>query len=277
MEFTTISQARKETGLAYLGNINSSAKMKKNKKVSGQYTYILYLAPAKQSGFNVCSHSTPECRLGCLATSGHAGMELLSGGTRIKNSRIKKSRMFYENPAYFMAWMIAEIQYYQRKAEKDGYGFSIRLNGTSDIDWANVKINGENIFEIFPDVQFYDYTKNPNKFFNKPANYHLTFSYTGRNWGACEAVLEHGGSIAVVFNVQKKNPLPSTFKGYTVLNGDLTDYRPADKKGSVIGLYWKHIGDKDIEAQILNSCFVVAANAPECTYANVQEMEKVVM
>ncbi len=273
MEFTSIAQARKETGLAYLGNINSSAKMKKNKKVSGQYTYILYLAPAKQSGYNVCSHSTPECRLGCLATSGHAGMELVSGATRIKNSRIKKSRMFYENPAYFMAWMIAEIKYYQHKAKKDGFKFSIRLNGTSDIDWANVRMNGRNIFEMFSNVQFYDYTKNPNKLIDKPVNYHLTFSYTGRNWNACEAILEHGGNIAVVFNVHKKKPLPSTFKGYTVLNGDLTDYRPADKKGAVIGLYWKHIGNKDIEAQILNCCFVVAENAPECTCANVLEME----
>ena len=63
------------------------------------------------------------------------------------------------------------------------------------------------------------------------------------------------------------------YKGYTVLNGDMTDYRPADKKGAVIGLYWKHIADKDVELQILNSCFVVAADAPECTYANVQELQ----
>jgi hypothetical protein len=273
MKFTTISQARKETGLAYLGNINSSAKMIKNKKVSGQYTYLIYLAPAKQSGYNVCSHSTPECRLGCLATSGHAGMELIAGGSRIKNSRIKKTRLFYENPAYFMAWMFAEIDYYQRKAKKDGFGFSIRLNGTSDIDWANVKVNGKNVFETFSNVMFYDYTKNPNKFINKPSNYHLTFSYTGRNWNACEAILERGGNIAVVFNIDKKKPLPAMYKGYTVLNGDMTDYRPADKKGAVIGLYWKRIADKDVELQILNSCFVVAADAPECTYANVQELQ----
>jgi hypothetical protein len=140
-----------------------------------------------------------------------------------------------------------------------------------------VKVNGQSIFEIFPDVQFYDYTKNPNKFFNKPLNYHLTFSYTGRNWGACEAVLERGGNIAVVFNIQKNKPLPAMYKGYNVLNGDLTDYRPADKKGAIIGLYWKHIADKDVESQILNSCFVVAADAPECTCANVQEMEKTIV
>jgi len=64
MKFTTISKTRKELGIAYLGNINISAKLIKNMKVSGNYTYSIYLAPASTSGYNVCSHSTHECRLG---------------------------------------------------------------------------------------------------------------------------------------------------------------------------------------------------------------------
>ena len=79
MNFTTISKAKKETGLSYLGKINISAKLAKNGKVNHQYTYGIYLAPANTSGYNVCSHSTPECRLGCLATSGRAGMEIVAG------------------------------------------------------------------------------------------------------------------------------------------------------------------------------------------------------
>jgi hypothetical protein len=266
MKFTTIAQAKKDTGLAYLGTINSSAKIRKNKKISNQYTYILYLAPASQSGYNVCPFSTSECRLGCLATSGHAGIELIAGKTRIKDSRIKKTRLFYENPAYFMTWMISEIEFYQRKAKRDGFGFSVRLNGTSDIDWANVKVNGLNVFEMFPEINFYDYTKSELKFNNKPSNYHLTFSYTGYNWNACKEILKNGGNIAVVFNIKKNEPLPLTFNGYKVLNGDITDYRPDDKKNTIIGLHWKHIANKDIESRILNSCFVIAANSPDCCY-----------
>ena len=72
MKFTTIQQAKIQTGLSYLGNINISAKMIKNKKINHEYTYLIYLSPAKTSGYNVCTHSTNECRLGCLATSGHA-------------------------------------------------------------------------------------------------------------------------------------------------------------------------------------------------------------
>lgn len=36
----------------------------------------------------------------------------------------------------------------------------IRMNGTSDLNWLKHEIeNGRNIFEMFPDVVFYDYTK----------------------------------------------------------------------------------------------------------------------
>ena len=197
MKFTTITKAVKETGLSYLGGINQSAKLAKNGKVSGQYTLGLYLAPASTSGYNACSHSTPECRLGCLNTSGRAGINEFSGLTIINDCRVKKTKLFYEEPEYFMAWLMAEIQAGQRKAIKDGFFFSVRLNCTSDIDWQNVKINGQSIFEIFPDVAFYDYSKNSNKFMNIAPNYHLTFSYTGRNWDACNVLLKRGFNIAM--------------------------------------------------------------------------------
>jgi hypothetical protein len=253
MKFTTIANAKRLTGLTYLGNINSSAKMIKNKKVSGQYTYIIYLAPAKTSGYNVCPNSTPECRIGCLNTSGRAGMELRVGKHIIYNCRVNKTKLLFENQNFFMNWMIAEIIHYQHKAIRDNMGFSIRLNGTSDIDWANIIHNGKNIFDTFPHVNFYDYTKNISKFIDKPNNYHLTYSYTGRNWETCKLVLNGGNNVVVVF----KKELPETFNGYKVVNGDLTDYRIDDSKGIIIGLKFKHISNKEAENQILNSCFVV--------------------
>ncbi len=276
MEFTTIAEAKKQTGLSYLGTINASAKMMKNKKVNHQYTYAIYLAPAMESGYNVCSHSTPECRLGCLATSGRAGMELMAGKCKTKNARIKKTRLFYEESEFFMAWLMAEIKMYQRKAAKDGYYFSVRLNATSDIDWQNVLINGKNIFEIFPDVAFYDYTKNPRKFFKKPANYHLTFSYTGRNWNVCEELLSMGYNIAMVFNAKHESELPVMYKEYHVINGDLTDYRIADGKGIIVGLKWKRIANREVEKDILQSCFVMNVQNWECTpaVALVEEMSQ---
>jgi hypothetical protein len=256
--FTTIGQAKKQTGLSYLGGINTSSKLKKNEKVSGNLTYIIYLAPSTQSGYNVCLYSTPECRLGCLATSGRASMELNSNGVkRIKNARIKKTKLFFEDEVYFMNWMVAEIQVAQRKAIKKNFDFSVRLNGTSDIDWANVKIDGMNIFQLFPEVQFYDYTKQYLKFADNIPNYHLTFSYSGHNTTLCKQVLEQGNNVAVVFDVKKGKALPETFMGYPVVDGDLTDFRPNDGTGVIVGLRFKRIANKEVEKQIINSVFVV--------------------
>jgi len=257
LNFTTISQAKKDTGLSYLGSVNSSSKLLKSQEISKQYTYAIYLAPANTSGYNVCSHSTKECRLGCLATSGRQAIEIFSGIDKIKNSRIKKTKLFYENQEYFMQWLIAEIEAGKRKADKDGFFFSVRLNATSDIDWQNVLVNGKNIFEIFSDVNFYDYTKNVNKYIGKPENYHLTYSYTGRNWNQCKTLLQKGFNIAMVFNVKKEIELPLEYKGFKVINGDLTDYRIDDAKGIIIGLKWKRIANREAEQEILNSCFVV--------------------
>lgn len=269
MKFTTIGKAKRDTKLSYLGNVNKSAKLIKNGKVSGQMTYGLYLAPASVSGYNVCSHSTHECRLGCLATSGRAGMEINSKGkcNRINNARTVKTKLFFEHNDFFMAWLIAEIEAAKIKAEKVGFGFSARLNCTSDIDWQNTLYHGMNIFEIFPDVQFYDYTKNPNKFINIAKNYHLTFSYTGRNWHACKAILKRGHNIAVVFNVKNENDIPAMYNGYEVVNGDLTDYRVNDAKGVIVGLKWKRIANRVAEKEVLNSCFVIK---PENINVNVQ-------
>jgi hypothetical protein len=267
MKFTTIGNAKKMTKLSYIGGINISAKIKKNQKVHNQMTYIIYLAPANQSGYNVCPHSTPECRLGCLSTSGRAGMSILSGSNIVQNARIKKTKLFFEHTEFFLNWTIKEIQKYYKQAQNKDMGFSVRLNGTSDINFEDYYIDNKNIFEIFPDIQFYDYTKNPGKVLNnKYKNYHLTFSYSGRNTSICEKLLSKGHNIAVVFNVKKETDLPKKFMGYNVVNGDLSDYRVKDDKGIIIGLKWKNIANKQDNKQIKNSVFVVQPNDERCSY-----------
>lgn len=260
MEFTTMAQAKKLTGVSYLGGVNISAKMIKNQKVSGHYTYCIYLAPYNLSGYNVCQNSTQHCQQGCLATSGRAAMDIQSGANIIKRARIIKTRLFVEQTEFFMQWVIAEINNFKAKALKDGYGFSVRLNGTSDIDYAKVLIGGKNIFEIFPETQFYDYTKNIDRYINKPINYHLTFSYTGLNWDLCKTLLDSGQNVAMVFNLSKKKALPISYNGYSVTNGDLTDLRIDEAKGVIVGLYWKNIADKVVNAKIKNSIFAIQAD-----------------
>ena len=62
------------------------------------------------------------------------------------------------------------------------------------------------------------------------------------------------------------------YKGYEVINGDLTDYRPLDGKGVIVGLRYKKLANNEINYQMMNSCFVVNANSEECTPVNVQEL-----
>jgi len=255
--FVSVAKAILSVPFTYLGSVNSSPKLKKNGTVSMQNTYGLYLAPHKLSGYNTCPNSTPECRKGCLYASGHTAMEIISGRNCIQNARINKTRMLFENQEFFMNWLVADIRNKQKTATKKGFGFSVRLNCTSDIDWANVRLNGLNIFETFPNVQFYDYTKSAKKFINKPDNYHLTMSYTGRNWKTCKILLDEGHNVAMVFNVQNETDIPAMYDGYKVINGDITDYRVTDGKGVIVGLKWKRIADKEAEQYVLNSCFVV--------------------
>ena len=270
MKFESISKAKKQTGLSYLGGINLSEKIMKNQKVFGIMTYSLYLSPAKTSGYDACPHSTHECRLGCLATSGRNKIEILGGKSTIMDARIKKTKLFFEENQFFMHWLVAEIASYKKIAEKKGYGFSVRLNCTSDIDWDKFFVNGQNVFDIFNDVNFYDYTKIFSKFLDIAPNYHLTFSFTGGNWDACEKLLNKGHNIAMVFNVKKESELPSYYKGFKVINGDESDYRIADQKGVIIGLKWKRIANKEAEKEVLNSRFVVQPTDVNCTYSELK-------
>ena len=263
MNFVNRSQAVKSVGVSYLGSINSSAKIIKNKKVSNNYTYIIYLAPANTSGYNVCLHSCVDCRLGCLSTSGRVKVEIHSNRSVIQNARIIKTKLLFEEQDFFMRWVIAEMEAKQKKAEKDGYAFSARLNGTSDINWEEIEIDGKNIFDHFPNTVFYDYTKNAGRILQEmPTNYHLTFSFNGKNEMISKKILSTGRNVAVIFNVKKGQNLPATWNGYPVIDGDLTDYRPNDGNGVVVGLRWKNIANKQDNEQIKNSSFVVQ---PEST------------
>jgi hypothetical protein len=90
----------------------------------------------------------------------------------------------------------------------------VRLNGTSDLVWKNIKdSNGKNLFQEFPDVIFYDYTKDPHEmkeFLNQPDfpnNYHLTASYNGSWSRPINTTLMNKGNVAVAFGPGKTSGL----------------------------------------------------------------------
>ena len=88
----------------------------------------------------------------------------------VQEARIRKTRMFFENRAGFMADLEKDIVSIVRRADKNNLKPCVRLNGTSDLRWERT-----GIMEKFPNVTFYDYTKIKNRK-RLPKNYSLTFS-----------------------------------------------------------------------------------------------------
>jgi hypothetical protein len=242
--------------LSYLGSVNSSAKIAKGEKINVD-TFVVYLAPSTLSGYNTCPKASAACIAGCLNTSGRVIMDVKN---TIQAARINRTKLFYEDRSAFMSRLIREISAAKRRADKLGHNFAVRLNGTSDISPLAFKYEGKSILDIFPNVQFYDYTKVLNRSnINRP-NYDLTFSYSGENWDECEQALDAGLRVAVVFDTKKGMALPETYKGYKVIDGDVTDYRPADDAGVIVGLRFKKIKNKEVERVVLTSNFVINEN-----------------
>ena len=205
----------------------------------GILTFILHLAPAKLSGFNVCPMASKGCAAACLNTAGRGRFD------RTQAARVRKTREFFENRDSFMAQLVKDIKAAVRKADREGYDPAIRLNGTSDIRWENMPVGGfPNLMAMFPTVQFYDYTKIANRK-GIPANYHLTFSRSESNDGDVAKVLGTPVNIAVVFNVKKGAPLPAVWNGRTVIDGDVTDVRFFDPASVIVGLRSKGDGKHD--------------------------------
>jgi hypothetical protein len=185
----------------------------------------------------LCPSASAECRGACLAFSGRAGIF-----PTIKQARDRRRKFFLENRDGFFAKIKKEIASMIKSAGKRGETPVIRLNGTSDILWENIreKETGKNIFEIFKATQFYDYTKIPDRKSNYK-NYHLTFSWSGSNPQESAQALANGLNLAIPFSVKRGEALPKTHTvggvAYPVLDGDISDLRFLDRgKPKIIGL-----------------------------------------
>jgi hypothetical protein len=239
-KFISKAKAMRDHGMSYLSSVSATFKHMKSLKY-GELTLSLYLAPAKMSGYEVCPGRNAECTRLCLNQSGkNIGPQKIAGDY-INRSRITKTKMFFEHRDFFMDWLIRDIEAAQRKAERMTYKLSVRLNNTSDISPEEFTRNGKNILEIFPDIQFYEYTKVPSrvKLMDKYPNYDVTFSYTGYNLTECQEMLLNKVRVAVVF----KN-VPEVWEGYPVIDGDAYDMRYKDDKEVIVGLKYKTVRNK---------------------------------
>lgn len=252
------SKALRDLNISYLGKTQQSTKLQYSYN-NGYETYGIYLAPATKArdaqhpNINVCPFSK-MCAESCLEGSGQNKCATLHLNnpknelSHIDKARIKKTHLFYDNRDLFMRLVISEINRFQNHAKKRNMGFAVRLNCTSDLSPELFKFEDKNILELFPNVQFYDYTKVPNRLFlpNKYHNYYVVFSYDGTNWGICEWYLQRGGNVAVVFDLyddKGKQILPNTFKGYEVIDGNKSDIRFTEGGGKIVGLHYHRVAN----------------------------------
>lgn len=223
--------------------VSNNAKTVKGEKY-GYLTGVLYMAPHTIAGPNVCPMAQlAQCDKACLYGAGRGAMN------SVQSSRINKAQLFHADRRAFMAQLVKDVARVKAKAERKGMVPLIRLNGTSDIRWESIPVVVDgvtytNIMSVFPDVQFYDYTKLANRK-DVPANYDLTFSYSGvpAFLPQVEKAKANGMRIAVVF--RNEQDIPAEFMGMECIGGDDSDIRHLEPQGVVVALYAKGPAKRD--------------------------------
>lgn len=205
------------------------------------------LAPAGTSGKQLCAYRTQACERGCLQHTGHM--------VTTYNTDVRLCRTLFlqgDTPAY-LRLLCEGLSRFVAKCERDGDHAHIRANVLSDLPWEYIV---PWLYDMYPQVQFYDYTKVHPRLGTTPSNYHLTLSYTGRNGGECADWLAQGGNVAVVCDIKsrggKTTPVPDTVtlggREWPTVDGDLHDLRPYDPPGHVAMLRYKSAAGTTMES-----------------------------
>jgi len=211
-----------------LGGISQDAKTVKGEE-KGVLTLIGYNTPAKKSGVDVCPlHEIAGCAKACLDNAGRGKF------ATVQMSRLQRTLFMLQYPEEFKKLLYKEIRRLERAAKRKNLIPAVRINGTSDVYWEN-KL--PELFTDFPHIQFYDYTKAPNR--KVPEKYHLTFSYSGvlGYQKVVRKALKNNFNMAVVFDSIKN--IPKIFMGRQVVSGDESDLRFKDPDNSIVALYAK--------------------------------------
>ena len=176
------------------------AKAKKAQEVTRDWlNAINYMAPHTSAGVgNLCPFASAGCKALCLGTeSGQAAMRLEGEDNSVTLSRKRKARFYMQERVAFMRECAIHIGRAFVRAHKAGRRLCVRMNGATDVAWERAVVDvdaalaerltgmGEwivnagrtRLMDLFPDVQFIDYTKSLQRMLafcrgELPANYH---------------------------------------------------------------------------------------------------------
>lgn len=220
----------------------SSTKLTHNGRVTHVEETVHYGAPARESGVvNMCSRSTIECRKGCLRTSGRMKMDAPTV------ARMIRTRFRVAHPFEWAVLMITEWRTNAARIHGKGKQFWARPNGTTDEQFEQYLWLLDCGRTVGVDM-FFDYTAHRDR--ETPEWYYLA-----------ESVKEYQhphdvtpSQVAVV-DTAPKAPLPTTWAGMPVIDGDYEfgDLRPMDRtrpdavvllraKGDLIGVKGRMLG-----------------------------------
>lgn len=209
----------------------------------GYKTLILHLNPHRQNSLNVnlCPYAT-NCVKSCISETGNQVR------TNSVNRRTRLTESFLSNRVEFVKKMISEIEYNSTIYQK----LAIRTNGTSDVNFSKIKVNGKSIYEHFShnkNVFFYNYSKDLKMILNNTdTNHYMVFSGDNDNWDVSKRLLELGYNVALVFK-----DVPTEYKGFKVVHSDDHDLIFLREKGTILGLKFKMVRTKGAKnSQILS-------------------------
>jgi hypothetical protein len=165
-----------------------------------------------------------------------------------------------------MQQLTEEITKLVKRSARLGLHPAVRLNGTSDILWEKQPAMGlteglyNNIMEVFPEVQFYDYTKIAARMDRpRPKNYYLCLSYseaTKAYQKACTIQFLRGASMVHVVRDEAAKAIYFNGTLYgpetPIVDGDIHDLRFLDPPGAVVVLKAKGAAKKETNGFVLD-------------------------
>lgn len=172
----------------------------------------------------LCVNDGP-CRATCVVAESYRAQQ-----DSVRLARAARTDFLTEYPGAFLALLLDRMEW-----AHDRLGIlDIRPNANSDVAWERI---APSLFKLIAtwNGKAYDYTKRRDRVGYLMGNYRTTYSLTGGTRTATVAsILGRGDTCTAVFPAW--HGVPTSWRGFPVVDGDTTDDRWSDPAGVVVGL-----------------------------------------
>ena len=176
-------------------------------------------------GLNTCGNNSTECTKLCINLSGSGVYPA------VQKSRLARTIVFAE---FFEASLYLTMNAIDKMLKKHT-DVAYRPDVFTDTRWED---KYPELFNMYPTVNFYGYTKHWDRVPNPAPNYSLTFSADERrSLSEIRNKVSQGHNVAVVVDIKSKTPKPDIWAGMNAVDGDdpiRGDSRFLDAKGVVV-------------------------------------------